>query len=180
MDDRAEAVLRFWFEESTPKQWFAKDDAFDAAVRERFGDIHAAASRGDLDQWAETPDGALALIIILDQFSRNLYRGEARAFAHDEKTRKVLRRVLEKGWDKKVGADRRSFLYMPFEHSENLADQEHSVKLFKSLGEENLRYAIAHKKLIERFGRFPHRNAALGRVSTEGEKDYLSKPGAGF
>ena len=180
MDERARDVLTFWFEESTPKQWFAKDDAFDAAIRERFGDVQHQASNGMLDHWAETPDGAFALIIVLDQFSRNLYRNDARAFADDAKARGILRDMLIKGWDQEIAEDRRAFLYLPFEHSEALADQERSVELFATLGEENLRYAVAHKELIERFGRFPHRNAALGRESTQQEKDYLSKPGAGF
>jgi uncharacterized protein (DUF924 family) len=177
-----EDVLGFWFDPVTKPKWFNSGAAFDDEVRAVLGPALAAASRGDLACWEGDADGALALVLLFDQVPRNIFRGSARAFAHDAEARRIARKVLERGWDQQCDTDRRAFLYLPFEHSEDLADQELSVRLFRErVGEgEYLKYAEAHRDVIQRFGRFPHRNAALGRPSTEAEKAYLAQPGAGF
>ena len=135
---------------------------------------------GAFDHWAETPRGTLALIILLDQFSRNLHRNSPEAFAADGKAREIARTAIERGIDRMLGEVERMFVYLPFEHSEDLADQDQSVRLFTSLGEDMTRYAEDHRDVIRRFGRFPHRNAALGRTSTPDELAYLAQPDAGF
>ena len=179
-------VLAFWFAGDPSehrKVWFEKNAGFDSACA-AFSDALAAAKRGELDHWADSPRGMLALIILLDQFSRNLHRGSAEAFAADPQARNLARRAVARGWDLAVGPVERIFLYLPFEHSEVLADQDESVRLFTSLhtelGGETLDYAERHRDLIRRFGRFPHRNAALGRENTAAEAAYLAEPGAGF
>jgi len=182
-------VLTFWFGDGPAdgprKAWFAKDAEFDRICRERFGATHAAASVGELDHWQETPAGALALTVVLDQLSRNMYRGTAAAFAQDARALAVARSAVERGFDRQLPPLRRMFLYLPFEHSEDGADQARSVALFESLrGEqwldEAVDYAHRHRVVIERFGRFPHRNAILGRQSTTAELEYLATPGSGF
>jgi uncharacterized protein (DUF924 family) len=175
-------VLRFWFSAETKPKWFNGGAEFDAEVRTVLGPTLEAAARGDLAAWEGDRDGALALVLLLDQVPRNIFRGTPRAFAHDAEARRVARIVLERGWDLEVPIDRRAFLYLPFEHSEDLADQELSVRLFRERTEdpEYVKYAEAHLDVIRRYGRFPHRNAALGRESTEAEKAYLAQPGAGF
>jgi len=174
-------VLTFWYEECTPEDWFKKDAAFDAALRERFGALHDRAAAGACDSWADSADGALALVLVLDQFSRNLYRDDPRAFAQDEKALGVARSAIAAGFDQEQPHDRRHFLYIPFEHSEILADQEEGVAHFERHGDaETLRYAIAHRDIIQRFGRFPHRNACLGRTSTDEETAFLKTPGSSF
>jgi uncharacterized protein (DUF924 family) len=177
-----EDVLAFWFDPATKPQWFNGGTAFDEEVRAVLGPTLAAAARGDLARWEGDRDGALALVLLFDQVPRNIFRGTARAFAHDAEARRIARIVQERGWDLEGDIDRRAFLYLPFEHSEDLADQELSVRLFRErVGDgEYLKYAEAHLDVIRRFGRFPHRNAALGRESTEAEKAYLAQPGAGF
>ena len=179
-------VLAFWFagNPSTRREaWFKRDAAFDASCAD-FADALAAAKRGDLDDWAETPRGALALMILLDQFSRNLHRNSPEAFAADARARALARLAVARGFDQVVGPVERMFFYLPFEHSEDLADQDESVRLFAALREElggdTLGYAERHRDVIRRFGRFPHRNAALGRGNTEAETAYLAEPGAGF
>lgn len=180
MEDNA-SVLRFWFEESTPQQWFEKNDEYDRIIEERFGDIHQEASNGDHDGWTDTADGALALILVLDQFSRNLFRDDPRAFAQDAKALAIAKQAIARGQDKEVSEERRVFFYVPFEHSEDLADQEDSLPYFEALeNPEYLRYAIAHRDIIARFGRFPHRNAVLGRESTADEIAFLKTPGSSF
>jgi len=185
-------ILRFWFEGdhlAFQERWFKRDDAFDAAIRARFGTLPAAARAGALDAWAATPGGALALAIVLDQFPRNLHRGHAEAFACDAKARAVARQaVLRDRHDLKLTPTERTFLYLPFEHSEAMADQDLSVALFEGLRDDPVQrapggpidYAWRHWQVIRRFGRFPHRNAALGRESTAEEAAYLATPGAGF
>jgi uncharacterized protein (DUF924 family) len=176
-----DAVLRFWFEENGPRQWFAKDAAFDAALRERFGPLHAHLAEGDWSDPTDTPRHALAAILVLDQFSRNLHRGDARAFANDRRARALADAALEQGFDQAMSPAERLFLYLPFEHSESLADQDRAVERVRALGnDEWTKYALAHRDLIERFGRFPHRNAVLGRASTPEELDALAQPGNAF
>jgi uncharacterized protein (DUF924 family) len=177
-----EDVLGFWFHPATKPKWFNGGADFDAEVRTVVGPALEAAARGDLAAWEGDREGALALVLLFDQVPRNIFRGTARAFAYDAEARRIARIVLERGWDQELPVERRAFLYLPFEHSENLADQELSVRLFRERTEdpEYVKYAEAHLDVIRRFGRFPHRNAALGRDSTEAEKAYLAQPGAGF
>ncbi len=180
MEDSA-SVLRFWFEESTPQQWFERDDGYDRLIRERFGALHAAACRGERDDWAETAEGALALVLVLDQFSRNLFRDDPRAFDQDAKALSLAKAAIAKGYDKAVPEERQVFFYVPFEHSEDLADQEACIPCFAALeNDQYLGYAIAHRDIIARFGRFPHRNAVLGRESTADEIEFLKTPGSSF
>ncbi len=175
-------VLEFWFAESNKANWFKKDPAFDAECR-RFEALHERAAAGQLAAWQYTPDGALALVLCLDQFPRNLYRGTPRAFATDAKARAVSDWAVDRDFDLhfKTG-DHRLFFYLPFEHSEDLDDQHRAVELVRTrcTDPEQLRYAHLHRDVIARFGRFPHRNAVLGRPSTPDEEEYLRQPGAGF
>ena len=186
MDATKDAVWGFWFGADPPvwrKAWFLKDPEFDSACA-RFTPTREAALAGAHDAWAETPRGVLALLILLDQLSRNLFRGQAAAFAADPRARDIARVALARGFDRAVTPIERVFLYLPFEHSEDLADQDLSVRLFEALppieGAAVADYAHRHRDVIRRFGRFPHRNAALGRVSTPEELAYLAEPGAGF
>ena len=178
-DDSAKGVLHFWFGEH-PKDWFVKNTAFDAEIRKRFLALHEQAAAGRLEHWAEGPRGCLALIILLDQFPRNMFRGEARAFATDARARVAARAVLERGWDRQMSRSEQLFAYLPFEHSEALEDQDLSVELMKDFEEEQRRYAERHRDIIRRFGRFPHRNGILGRQSTPAESEFLKQPGSGF
>ncbi|MGE0665448.1 MAG: DUF924 family protein [Sphingomonadales bacterium] len=185
-------VLDFWFApESRPEPrhpggrdlpaWFTADPAFDEAIRRRFLDAYETAARGGLDRWAETPEGALALTVLLDQFPRNMFRGQARAFAADSRALSVAEQAVAKGFDAQVPKAWRKFFYLPFEHAEDSAAQARSVALFLALGEEQgLRYAVLHRDIIERFGRFPHRNAILGRRSTPEEQAWLDWGGETF
>lgn len=183
-----EAVLEFWF--GTPRgrsrvEWFRKDPAFDEELRGRFGDLHAAAARRELESWRASPEPMLALVVVLDQFSRNLYRGDARAFAQDAHALECARQAIARGDDLLLLPVERQFLYLPYEHSESLADQETGVDLMRSLDAfEETRgvsdWAVRHRDIVARFGRFPHRNAALGRGSTPEELEFLKQPGSGF
>jgi uncharacterized protein (DUF924 family) len=171
------AVLDFW-RGAGQERWFKADPDFDREVRERFSAIHEAAAAGRLGEWEDKADGALALVIVLDQFSRNMFRGTARAFAADSLAREVARRSLARGFDREVESAMRSFFYMPFMHSESLADQEYCVELFRAIGEpEAIKYAEIHRDAIQRFGRFPHRNELLGRSSSADEIAYLESGG---
>lgn len=183
MDEKK--VLDFWFGRGrTPrfrKFWFEKSFATDRKIRERFGKALEAAKKGRYDPWAQTPRGRLALILLFDQFSRNIHRGDARAFAADAKALRLAKAAVKKREDRELHPLERVFLYMPFMHSEKKADQKASVALFTKLRmKENLWYAKEHKRVIDQFGRFPHRNAILGRRSTKKELEYLARPGAGF
>ncbi|MDQ1901744.1 DUF924 family protein [Paracoccus sp. WLY502] len=170
----AQDVLDFWFSEDMEPYWFAKSDEIDDRIRDGFADTYRAAHHRDLDPWAATPDGALALVILLDQFPRNMFRGTGRAFESDDIALEHARAAVEAGFDQQVDARRRMFLYLPFEHSEDLPDQTRSVELFEALGDPGyLDYAIQHRDIIERFGRFPHRNALLDRRNTPAEDDFL-------
>ena len=175
-------VLRFWFDETPREAWFKLDQEFDQRVRDRFLSLHEDAALDRLDGWAETVDGALALVIVLDQFPRNMFRGTPAAFATDAKAREIADRSVKRGFDRALLPPRRGFLYLPFEHSESLDDQKRCVALFEAAGDdsEGLEWAIKHLRIIERFGRFPHRNRILGRESTPEEIEFLTQPGSSF
>jgi uncharacterized protein (DUF924 family) len=172
-----DTVLAFW-REAGPDRWFTRDDAFDAEIREKFLATYEAASVGKLDHWGATAEGALALVIVLDQFPRNMFRGSARTFAADPRARAAANTALKRGYDQDVPDADRGFLFLPFMHSEDLADQERCVALYRAASDENLKYAEEHRDIIRRFGRFPHRNALLGRESTVEEQAFLD--GGGF
>lgn len=168
-----DTVVTFWRTAGAQK-WFAKDDGFDDACRNAFSDAVDAAARGDLDGWAATPTGALALLLLLDQMPRNLFRGSPRAFASDPKARQIADAALASGHDQAFEPDLRQFFYLPFMHSEDLADQDRSIALYEALGlETQLKFAHLHRDPIARFGRFPHRNAVLGRETTAAEQAFL-------
>lgn len=174
-------VLQFWFEEAAPEQHFGRDGAFDAAIRTRFADTHRAAVHGELAVWRASPDGRLAEIIVLDQFSRNLYRDDARAFAADGMALVLAQEAIRAGADKDMPAVRRAFLYMPFMHSESRVIHLDAERLFRQAGlENNYVFALKHKAIIDRFGRYPHRNAVLGRLSTAEEEAFLQQPDSSF
>ena len=178
---KPDQVLLFWFETLRPEDWYRSNQGIDDLVRDKLGDLHNEAVRGTLDHWQETPAGALALIILFDQVPRNIHRGTARAFATDEKALAVLEKALANRLDGELTPEKRVFLYLPLMHSEDKSNQERSVALLRKLGKEsNLDYASRHREIVLRFGRFPHRNAILGRKSTPEEEEYLSQPGAGF
>lgn len=173
-----EDVLSFW-REAGPKRWFAQDPAFDAEIRERFLATHEAAASGQLSAWEDTAEGALALVIALDQFPRNVFRRTARAFSTDMLALAAARRAVARGFDRSVSMPDRNLFYLPFQHSENLADQERCLALSEATGDaEAVKWAKIHLDVIGRFGRFPHRNAVLGRVSTPEEIAFLE--GGGF
>ena len=175
----AEAVVTFW-REAGPRRWFAKDADFDAAFRARFLDLHFAAARRELDAWAASADGVLALLILLDQFPRNAFRGSAQMYATDALARHFARLAVEAGLDRLIEPELRQFCYLPFEHSEELADQERSLALARTLGPRHARHArhaLRHRDIIARFGRVPHRNALLGRDSTPEELAFLAAGG---
>ena len=173
---QAADVVDFWRAAGAEK-WFGKDAAFDADFRDRFLAAHEAAASGALDSWAETADGALALMILLDQFPRNAFRGTARMFATDAKALVLADAAIGAGLDAEVEPALRAFLYLPFEHSEALADQDRALALFRPLGADLLHWAEVHRDIIVRFGRFPHRNAVLGRSSTAEELAFLESGG---
>ncbi len=187
--DVIERVITFWFGErdsaelGKPRRelWFVKTAKTDAEIARRFGADMEAAADGRLNHLAETVEGALALVILLDQFPRNVFRDTPRAFATDAKARVIAREALDKDFDRELLMVQRCFLYLPFEHSEDLADQERSVELFGALdGYDVLEYAIRHRDIVARFGHFPHRNAILGRESTPEEIEFLKEPGSSF
>ena len=178
-DPRAQAVLGFWFQgDAERKEWFRKDGSFDAEIRTRFMGLHEEAARGALDSWTDSPAECLALLILLDQFPRNLFRDSARAFATDARALEAARHAVASGYDRALSDIERMFVYLPFEHSENLADQERALELFA--GHPNREWARRHWEIIKRFGRFPHRNVALGRQSTPAEIEFLKQPGSSF
>lgn len=170
------AVVAFW-RQAGPKRWFRKDEVFDAQFRERFADAHEAAVQHRLDAWMGSADACLALLILLDQYPRNAFRGSARMFASDPQAREVAAIALQRGFDQAVAADLRQFFYLPLMHSESLDDQRRSLALCRALGADNLKYAQIHLDVIERFGRFPHRNALLGRDTTAQEQAFLDSGG---
>jgi len=169
-------IITFW-RDAGPARWFAKDEAFDAAFRDRFYDAHFAAARGEYDHWLTASDSALGLILLLDQFPRNVFRGTAHMFATDPLALSHARQCLDAGHDLKTGIDLRLFFYLPLLHSESLADQEQAVRLYQALGPQWLPHAIEHRDIIARFGRFPHRNPLLGRETTAEEAEFLASGG---
>ena len=177
----ATEVIKFWFEDIEPKQQFKKDEAFDAEIRSRFGDLHERASKGLLYTWREHPLDALAEIIILDQFSRNIYRDSAEAFAFDNLALVLAQESIRRKLDTELQDRHKCFLYMPFMHSESPEIHEIALYLFDKPGlENNYNYELRHKEIIDRFGRYPHRNAVLGRESTAEEVEFLAQPGSSF
>lgn len=174
-------ILAFWFEEATPSQWFVRDDAFDALIRSRFADTFRAACAGELWHWRRTPEGRVAEVIILDQFSRNLHRNDPRAFEQDGMALALAQEAIDSGDDEKLTMQQRRFLYMPFMHSESPVMHEVAVQLFMAIADEHsLKYEKLHKKIIDKFGRYPHRNAVLGRESTPEEVAFLENPDSAF
>jgi uncharacterized protein (DUF924 family) len=170
-------VLAFW-RAAGPDKWFEKDDAFDGEIRERFLDAYTAAAAGRLAGWEEDAESALALVIVIDQFPRNMFRGDARTYAADPLARAVADRAIARGFDKLYLPPERRFFYLPFTHSENLADQERCVALNRGAAdEEGVKWAEVHADIIRRFGRFPHRNKALGRATTAEEQAFLDAGG---
>jgi uncharacterized protein (DUF924 family) len=170
-------MLTFW-RAAGPKKWYTKDSGFDAEITRRFLPIYEAAVAGQLSHWEGTPDGALALVIALDQFPRNMFRGSARTFAVDALARTAADRAIRRGFDQQIAVLERQFLYIPFEHSEDPADQERSLRLFRANDDaEALKWAELHADIIRRLGRFPHRNAILGRTSTADEQAFLDSGG---
>jgi uncharacterized protein (DUF924 family) len=173
-------VLSFWFEELSPKDWFEQSDEVDAQIHKRFADVHAKAAADETQTWRTTAEGRLAEIIVLDQFSRNMFRGTPNAFAYDAHALSLAEDALQHGVDTELTPQQRHFMYMPYMHSESKHMQAKSVALFEMLGNaEALTYAKEHRDIIERFGRFPHRNAILGRTSTPEEQEFL-KTHSGF
>lgn len=175
--DVIDPVLAFWFEgdfEERRKAWFLKNADFDTQIRTQFGDDVEKASAGGYDALAETPLGALALLILLDQFPRNIFREDPKTFATDAKALGIAKQAIANGLDANLSVVQKIFFYLPFEHSENMEDQNRAVELCEALGDENyLKYAIAHRDVIEKFGRFPHRNKVLGRTSTADEVEFM-------
>lgn len=183
MKDTRLEVLNFWFEETPPQLWFQVSDDFDQSIRDRFADTYEIARLGGCDHWKGDPDGCLALCLVYDQFPRNMFRGTARAFESDKLAIVVAKFAISKGFDQVIQQARRRFVYLPFEHSEHLADQKKSVTLFEKMRDADplsYEYAVRHFKTIERFGRFPHRNMILKRDSTPDERDFLAENPRGY
>lgn len=174
-------ILKFWFEETDPKAWWEANEVFDALIRNRFGRLLESATAGELYSWRETPPGRLAEIIVLDQFSRNAFRGTARAFAQDHMALVLAQEAVRAGADQSLNETERSFLYLPFMHSESVLIHEWAERLYRENAPEgNYRFELRHKAIIDRFGRYPHRNEILGRTSTEEELEFLQQPGSSF
>lgn len=167
-------ILKFWFNELGPKDWFAKNDEIDAMIRHRFLNYHQKAEKGELFSWRSTPHGRLAEIIVLDQFSRNIYRGTSQAFANDNLALILAQEVVHQNLDDELSKDEKIFVYMPFMHSESRLIHDESIPFFEKLDDEDtFRYEIMHKEIIDQFGRFPHRNKILGRSTTLKEFEFL-------
>lgn len=174
-------VLQFWFSELTEKDWFRKDERLDQTITERFEGLLQAAGACELYDWRRTPDGRLAEIIVLDQFSRNIYRNKAMSFSQDALALALAQEAVAIGADMALPVSQRAFLYMPYMHSESLLIHEQAMKLFQQTGlENNLNFEKRHLAILERFGRYPHRNAILGRQSTPEEVEFLAQPGSSF
>ena len=183
MKDIAQDILDFWFEETQPAQWFQVNPEFDNHIKTRFEDAYDKGACGIYDDWKTDSDECLALIILLDQFPRNMYRGTSKAFATDGKALVAAKFALSKGFDQVLTPLKRRFVYLPFEHSENLNDQRKCVELFEKMKKDDplgYDYALRHLKVIEKYGRFPHRNKILSRMNTPDEEEYLAQAGAGF
>ena len=178
-DSRAEQLIAFWFSPAVRRRWFRSTVAFDRELERDYGVLVEQAGQGELDDWKATATGCLALVILLDQLPLNIFRASARAFAYEAAACGVAEHALQQGFDQSHSPDEKAFLYMPFMHSESRADQDRSVALYQAAGlENNLKFALHHRDIIRRFGRFPHRNAILGRTSSAAEDAYLSSAGA--
>ena len=178
MDQLASDIMAFW-SEAGPAKWFAKDDAFDQAIRDKFAAAHRAAARGEYASWESDASSTLALLLLLDQFPRNMFRNSAHAFATDVTALNVAHRALRNGYDARCGGELKQFFYMPLMHAENIADQEYCLALcLQSGGAENVKFARIHRDIIAKFGRFPHRNVVFGRQSSAAEQQFLD--GGGF
>ncbi len=174
-----QSIVDFWFSEPVRKRWFDSTPEFDAQLKQRFEGVWEAAARGDLADWEATPEGVLALVIVLDQFPLNMFRGRPESFATEAASRAVAERAIARDFDAQLDDEGKPFLYLPFMHSEALQDQERSVALFAAAGlEASLKWARHHRDIVKRFGRFPHRNAILGRANSAEEQAYLDDPGA--
>lgn len=179
--DEARAVLDFWFGELSAADWWKKDPAQDERIRQRFGTLHARASRCELWAWRAAADGRLAEIIVLDQFSRNLFRDSARAFAQDPLALALAQEAVAGGFDRALDPERRVFMYMPYMHSESRIIHETAEVLFRENGiTSNYDFELRHKRIVDQFGRYPHRNAVLGRETTPEEAEFLKMPGSSF
>ncbi len=177
----SQRVIDFWFHQLEPRQWWIKDEALDNLIRQRFLSLHEQARRCELFAWRQSAEGTLAEILLLDQFSRHIYRGTPTAFAQDPQALVLVQYAIERGMDKPLSTVQRSFLYLPFMHSESPLVQQDSVRLYTELGDQSsLNFAHRHKAIIDRFGRYPHRNNILGRESTPDEIEFLRQPGSGF
>lgn len=177
-----EDILAFWLDEVGPEGWYAQDDALDEAIRTRFGGAWQSLMAGRYGLWLTYPSGAMAYIILADQFPRNMFRQDAKAFASDEVARAAAKQAIHRGWDKKIDAPARQFFYMPLMHSENLGDQDRCVRLFKDRmpeADNNLLHARVHREVIRNFGRFPFRNVALSRRTTGAEQAFIDNGGYG-
>lgn len=176
-----DAVLRFWFEETSPQKWWVADPAFDVEVRSRFGELLVEASQGELAAWRDVHQGRLAEIIVLDQFSRNIYRGTAQAFSQDAMALVLSQEAMRARVQQSLSAIEMSFAMLPFMHSESRKIHEQAEALFREFApRENFEFELKHKAIIDRFGRYPHRNAVLGRASTAEELEFLEQPGSAF
>lgn len=174
-------ILQFWFEEIDPKQWWSQDDQLDRLIVERFSEIHAKAICCELFEWRNIPEGRLAEIIVLDQFSRNMFRGSSSCFAYDSLALALSQEAVLVGADKQLNPLQRSVLYLPFMHSESLEIHKVALYLYQQNGiQSSLGFELKHKKIIEKFGRYPHRNKIMGRKSTQQEIEFLNQPGPGF
>lgn len=169
----ADDIIRFWFAENQRQHWFNASTAFDRLLTDRYDTVLQAAANGDLEDWAQSATGTLALIIVLDQFSRNIHRGTAAAYSNDARACALCKQAIDRRFDESLEGWHKAFMYMPLMHSESLADQDLSVDRFTSAGLDNARYALHHRDIIRRFGRFPHRNRILGRTSSAEELAYL-------
>lgn len=177
-----QTIIDFWFSDATRSNWWSKDSGFDQMIRDRFETIYQSAVSGELAEWRETALGRLAEIIVLDQFPRNMYRDQAAAFANDHLARQLTHDAVAAGADEELATEQRSFLYMPLMHSESPSDHEIAVELYASDSglADNLKFEHLHKGIIDRFGRYPHRNEILGRISTPAELEFLNQPGSSF
>lgn len=174
-------VIQFWFEETTPQQWWQKDSKFDETIKHRFSKVHQQAMHGELAHWRKSPLGRLAEVIVLDQFSRNIFRDTALAFASDPTALILAQEAIANKADEQLTEQQRAFLYMPYMHSESKLIHQHAVTLFNSLDDKNnYQFELKHKEIIDRFGRYPHRNELLGRESTNEELEFLKQPGSSF
>lgn len=179
--DAWQEVIKFWYEESTYENWFQKNEAYDNKIKSRFLELHTQATQGELAHWRNHSLGALAEVIVLDQFSRNIYRNQAQAFTYDGMALILAQRAIELKLDQELNTDQKWFLYMPFMHSESKLIHEQAVPVFEALGlPDVLKFELAHKVIIDRFGRYPHRNQTLGRTSTTEEIEFLKQDGSSF